>query len=208
LIPGRGAGILPADECEATTIMLKNFSDSVRRLLGRRPASAGKVLKDHPEKGDAELPGVPPDATVLRNVSSPYGRIDQIVETANGPVFLLRRRPEAHAVAFQGQFLLVDGQSPGGDLIDETLRQSAWLRGIVSARLKRDIRVEPLVVFAAGEIASPRGGGPVAVAEMRGVRVTTAAQLPALFGQNPAAQPPRQTGMVERVGRYQPRFLK
>jgi hypothetical protein len=93
------------------------------------------------------LEGLADRFLVFHDLPSPYGNIDHLVVSKQN-VFLIETK--AHG----GQVSLVDGQirinnrSPEKDFIAQVLRNTAWLREQLEAKLSTKIWVKPILVFA------------------------------------------------------------
>ncbi|HOD05816.1 MAG TPA: nuclease-related domain-containing protein [Anaerolineaceae bacterium] len=87
------------------------------------------------------------DFFILHDVPSPYGNIDHIVISRETGIFLLETKAHGGKVTLLPDGLLVNGKPPEKDFINQALKNTYWLRGVIEELTGVQPWINPLVVF-------------------------------------------------------------
>ena len=87
------------------------------------------------------------DYLVLNGINSGHGNIDHVLPSETKGVFVIEIKPHNGQVTADGTGLLLNGQPPEEDFINQTLSNCQWFKEWIKKNLKMDAWVRGVVVF-------------------------------------------------------------
>lgn len=125
----------------------------------------------------AILDRLPDNYMVLHDVPSAYGNIDHVVLRKDGAIFVIETKSTAGSVSQRHGKLLVNGRACEKDFVNQTLRNTFWVRDLIASEVGAMPWVSAALIFTRARVA---------VCEMKNVRVMNACSLGQWMARTPA----------------------
>lgn len=138
-----GVGIL------VLLFLIQAFPDFLDGILGKKQKEVKRAIRgaDAEVKIDNLLDDLSDDYLVLNDLVSPYGNIDHVVISKASGVFLIETKSHSGKVSVRENVLYLNEHLPEKDFINQTLKNTYWLReklvGIVGVK----VWINPVIVF-------------------------------------------------------------
>lgn len=130
-------------------ILLSAMPDFFEPLLSRSLGAYRRAVRGAAaeEQMGALLATLDETYCVFHDVPSPYGNIDHVVLGQHGGVFLLETKSHPGRVHVVSGTILVNRRRAEKDFIAQTLRNTYWLRDVLSQVVGVRVWITPLIVF-------------------------------------------------------------
>lgn len=125
---------------------IMHYTDVREESMIKEEKRAARGAKAEEKIGEI-LDALGDDYLVAHDVVSPYGNIDHVVMSKYGGIFLIETKAHGGNVTAVNGRLLINGHEPEKDFIDQTLKNTYWLRDTIRNEINAETWITAIIVF-------------------------------------------------------------
>jgi hypothetical protein len=133
---------------------IMGWTDKETKLYEKLERRASKGARAE-EKIGSLLQQLPDDYAVFHDIESPYGNIDHVGLNKKNNIFLLETKSHKGEVVYDGNNLLINGNLPEKDFINQILNNIYWLRDEIKKQNGMTVFIKPIIVFTNAFVKVP-----------------------------------------------------
>lgn len=134
--------------------LIQAFPDFLDGILGKKQKEVKRAIRgaDAEVKIDTLLGNLSEDYLVLNDLVSPYGNIDHVVVSKESGVFLIETKSHRGKVNVRENVLYINEHLPEKDFINQTLKNTYWLREKLVEITGIKAWINPIIVFTSAYV--------------------------------------------------------